>query len=140
MKALCQTSVVLAQHWCTTRYLHICKHLGAGPSYPLLGSMGGLLRLEASPCCLRLFFRVQHLRVNRRRKNARPELRNVVKTGPKTVAKRVRSPLEDFLSRHFVKMLQCRIRPCLPMFAAHQQGGKINVRVVQRSIFVKIRF
>ena len=94
--------------------------------------MGGLLRLEASTCCLQLFFRVPILPVNRRRKNARPELRNVVKTGPKTVAERVRSPLEEFLSRHFAEMLQCRIRPCLPMFAAHQQGGKINVRVVLR--------
>ena len=50
-------------------------------------SVWRLLR-DASSC----FFRVPTLRVNRRRKNARPGPQNVVKTGPKTDAKRVPSP------------------------------------------------
>ena len=41
------------------------------------------------------------------------------------------SSLEELLNRLFVKRLQYRIRPCLPMFAAHLVACKINIFVIR---------
>ncbi len=50
---------------------------------------------------------------------------------PKWVPNEYPSPVEQLLNRLFVKRLQYRIRPCLPMFAAHLVACKINIFVIR---------
>ena len=65
------------------------------------------------------FLWVSDLRINRRRNKSAPSPEMSQKKASKWMPIGYPSSLEELLNRLFVKRLQYRIRPCLPMFAPH---------------------
>ena len=96
----------------------------------ILWSLG--IRAPSNPHgSLGCFLRVSDLRINRRRNKSAPSRKMSSKRLPKWVPIEYPSSLEELLNRLFVKKLQYRMRPCLPMFAAHLVACKINICVIR---------
>ena len=77
------------------------------------------------------FFRVSDLHTIRRRNKGVPSPEMSSKSLPKWVPIGHPSSPEELLNLVFVKKLRCRIRTCLPMFAAHLVACKSNIFVIQ---------